>query len=371
MNSHEEYDVLDATETAPPAVGDVSDTGTIEVAPITAEEHELSQKSLEALMTSVRSNIESGENKILLSQFNEEHFLDLEGEHLEYAMIEGVEKELGTAPAEWAVFIGGLASVKEDYKKEMLDLARSGKRVLFVAPEKGVPTTREDEDYFIARAGALPETIRNKAEAAAQLLEHLGITGANIIGHSQGGAVATALVGMRPGLAKRLLLDNPVGIIGGDTTRNLLSRAHHEAKGGAGATDAFRGSGALALQLMRYPVWRATKEIPSIARTDIRPMLAHMKKLKADGGKGPEIVLINSNSDLIYTKEDVEKGLGDDPLNEYIDRYVVRADKDAGHQKFGDRDDGELELQIIDDRSLIHQIINEPTEVPGADRQQP
>lgn len=249
----------------------------------------------------------------------------------------------------------------------MLDLARSGKRVLFLSPDKGVSPTSEDTDYFNARAGALPSTIRDKASAVALLLEHLGATNVNMIGHSQGGAVATALTGMRPKLVDRLILDNPAGLIGEDSVKDLIHRVANEARGEASVESTVSHASGVAWKqikkIARLPLFRATKEIPGIAHTDIRPILEQMQKEKSQGRLGPEIILINSNNDQIFKTADVEMGLGTDLLTQYVDRWVMYKDKNAGHGKIN-RQDGELLTQVLGDdapirTSVIHQIITE------------
>lgn len=301
----------------------------------------------------IKEQMEAALRSDLEAQFNESHQLQLGKKSLEYAMINPVNESKEAIDTEWAVFIGGLGAGKDTYKTEMIDLALSGKRTVFVAPSKGIVPESEDTDYFNAWAGGLPEPIRNKAVAVAKLLEHLGITDANIIGHSEGGAVAAALSGMRPQLVKRLLLDNPAGMIGEDTTRELLHRVADERKAEAPSLEKMWK---YAKGLIQFPFW---KDIPAIADTDVRPILEHIKRSKQKDGKGTEIILINSNNDQIFTKEDIEAALGEDPLTQYVDRYVVRIDKNAGHQKTTEREDGELFLQVIDDRSLIHQILTE------------
>lgn len=317
---------------------------------------------INAVTERVHKALEQSAEIELERQFAESHFLTLEKEQLEYALVAPVPTPPEGTPKEWTVFIGGFSAVKDVYKQEMFDLARFGQHVLFLAPNKGITPTTEDTDYYNVRAGALPDTIRNKASAVALLLEQLQITNANIIGHSQGGAVATALTGARPAIAKRLILDNPAGLIGVDSVGKLLGRVADEAR----VENPGAQSGAMWIkqikQLVRIPLFRATKEIPGIARTDIRPILANLKHLVAEGSARPEIILINSNNDQVFPKEDVEAGIGGSPFESYIDRWVMYADKNAGHGKF-DREESGLYPELMDEppmrTSVIHQILTE------------
>ena len=328
----------------------------------TPEDAKARKSTIDEVVSSITHNFEKHEKELLLDEFAQRHYYQTDNERLEYATMNDSGSEIESQLEEWAIFIGGLGSVKETYEAEMLDLALSGKHTLFVAPDEGTPPTYEENDYCNARAGALPDTIRNKAAAVAALLKHLEIINANIIGHSQGGAVAATLAGMHPELAKRLLLDNPVGLIGKDSTSSLLRRVADEVKIESEFTESIKSVGRQFARLFHSILWRVTEEVPGIAHTDIRPILESIKKSKARNGAGPEIILINSNNDQIFKKEAIEKGLGNDPLTQYIDRYAVRADKNAGHQKFGGREGGELLIQVIEEQpthSIIHQILTE------------
>lgn len=359
MNTAELEPIIDITEE-----GDSEQKNNVDVRTWTPSETIDSSNNEEIAQESekVLNHLEEAQRKYAENQFFTTHIFATEEEKIPYTMIipESTQSNMENDSADWVVFIGGLGGIKDTYKREMIDLALAGKHVLFVAPEKGVPPTSEKEDYFNARAGTLPQTIRNKATAVALLLENLGIERASIIGHSQGGAVAAALSGMKPSLTKKLLLDNPVGIIGEDSTRGLLKRASEEAQLEKGAAESIKKWGAHLVKLLHNPYWRATKEIPGIAHTDIRPILEYMKKMKIEKNIGPEIVLINSQSDKLFTQDDIRKSLGENPLDEYVDRWVLRAKKDAGHQKLiGTRSDAGLALQIIDDPDIILQIITE------------
>lgn len=323
--------------------------------------NEVPQPKAEIASKPLTPELTKERDEALLAQFNQTYEFQLPHEVMQYAMINPDGGHEERESDEWAVFIGGFASIKETYMSEMLDLAKSGKRVLFLSPDKGAQPENEDTDYFNTRsgsgAGTLPGTIRAKAAAVALLLEHLGVTQANVIGHSQGGAVATAFAGIRPKLVSRLLLDNPAGLIEKDTIGGLLHRVRDEAKVEFGASQSTATWWKQLKRLAQFPLFRATKEIPGIARTDIRPMLEHLKNLKSQGGSGPEVILINSNNDQLFPKEAVEAGIGKDALERYVDRWLVYADENANHGKV-DRNDGELLIELTR-KSVIHQIITE------------
>src|SRR3989344_3240889 len=99
-------------------------------------------------------------------QFSEKHILPLEEETLEYTLV-CPENESGQA--EWTVIIGGFSSTKEMWKEEILDLAQSGKRVVFVTPDKGIAPTADEADYFKGDGKTIPPTIQRKMAAVKRL----------------------------------------------------------------------------------------------------------------------------------------------------------------------------------------------------------
>jgi pimeloyl-ACP methyl ester carboxylesterase len=310
----------------------------------------------------VRSSLEASRDRVLLEQFHTPHTLSLPHETLSYTIVDPVTAGLAPASSEWVVFVGGFSSIKENYQSEMLELARAGKRILFLSPDKGATPTSGEADYLSARAGDLPDTVRNKAAAVTLLLRHLGIASAQIIGHSQGGAVAGAVAGMAPGLAKRLILDNPAGLTERSHTSELLKRVREEAKHGARGQDTHTWIKQIK-NVLRMPVFRATQEIPAIAHTDIRPILRNIRSQKETGHVTPEVVLINAESDRIFPSEMVEAGLGEHP-DEFVDRWAMHSNKETGHGKF-DRKPGLYPQIMADHTSVIHQIVTDPVPHPS------
>ncbi|KUJ69023.1 alpha/beta hydrolase [Streptomyces albus subsp. albus] len=151
----------------------------------------------------------------------------------------------GEGPAR--VHVHGLGSSSAPYHAHIAaDPRLAGRRSLFVdLPGHGLSDRPRDFGY----------TLEGHAGALARVLEAAGAAGAEVVGHSMGGAVAIVLAHHRPDLVSRLVLTEanldpyPPGTVGGS--------------GIAGYTEEeFVHGGGWASTLERVgPVWRATMRL--------------------------------------------------------------------------------------------------------------
>ena len=109
------------------------------------------------------------------------------------------------------------------------------------------------------------------------------------------------------------------------------------------------------------------KEIPDVARTDILPLLAGIKRRRKEiGGEFPKVILLNANKDPLFQKDQIEKRLGlnedakEDPLDKYIDNWVMFIDKNMGHGKYKRPTPGVMPVVFNESRrnSVITKILN-------------
>jgi pimeloyl-ACP methyl ester carboxylesterase len=102
----------------------------------------------------------------------------------------------GAEPAR--VYVHGLGSVSAVYHAHIAARPElAGRRSLFVdLPGHGISDRPDDFGY----------TLDDHADALAAVLDAAGLTGAELIAHSMGGAVAVVLAHRRPGLVSRLVL---------------------------------------------------------------------------------------------------------------------------------------------------------------------
>ena len=312
--------------------------------------------------------------------FLQTHELEFEGDNLEYAKIEPQGEALKSD--DWVVFVGGFNTAKESYYSELLNLARSGRKVLFINPETNVELENMQDDGITAD---IPKVIRTEALALQSVLAHEGISGADFVAHSRGGAVASTLIAANPGIAKRVLLDSPAGLTGKESALKLLGRSLAEfgsetmAKIGNPETESERTEhdeippfhDNFQKRLAHRFGWKVGKEMPAIAKTDIRPLLEHIKNTNIgteDRKAVVEIILLNANSDHIFTPEKIGKALGDDPFR-YLDRWANYVEKEAVHGKISRPIAGAIPdiLQTSDNGavlrpSMIAHILSEQSE---------
>ena len=156
------------------------------------------------------------------AEFSKVFVHEFMGEQLNYTKIEPSVEQLRNQ--DWVVFVGGFNTAKESYYKELLNLAQSGRKILFINPE----TVAEIEDDDEGVTSSIPLTIRSQAAALSSVMEQEGIAKADFVAHSRGGAVAATLIAKNPGIAKRVLLDSPAGITGKEGRISLLKRSFTE-----------------------------------------------------------------------------------------------------------------------------------------------
>ncbi|MFF5536819.1 alpha/beta fold hydrolase [Streptomyces cinerochromogenes] len=115
---------------------------------------------------------------------------DSRGSHIRWTEVPGAE------PAR--VYLHGLGSMSAVYHAHIAARPELvGRRSLFVdLPGHGTSDRPRDFGY----------TLEDHADAVAAALDAAGVTGAELIAHSMGGAVAVVLAHRRPGLVSRLVL---------------------------------------------------------------------------------------------------------------------------------------------------------------------
>ncbi len=288
---------------------------------------------------------------------------------IEYAKIEPLESTLKSP--NWVIFVGGFNSQKEGYYDELLNLAQSGRKILFVNPETNVEIDEEEIPEVI---GDIPQVIRTEAQALGHILVHEGISRADFVAHSRGCAVTSTLLAANPSLGSRVLLDSPAGLTGKESTLQLLKRSVTEfgsertAKTNHSISNTQPNERPLPhfkKRLLDHIGWKLLKEIPAIAHTDIRPLLEHIRNAQEEEGvRAAEIILLHGNNDHIFTPEKVEDALGEDPFR-YVDRWANYIEKDARHGKIARPHPGVIPQVFSDETtgqqrpSAIAHLLNE------------
>lgn len=240
--------------------------------------------------------------------------------------------------AEWFVFVGGFSQGKEGYADNLYDVAKSGRNILYTNPLKGIPVVDVSDSMFLDTL-RVPPVMAAKANEVRLLLKEKGIEHAHVSGHSQGTAVSAVLSALKPQLARKMILDAPAGLRGGDSSwritfstvigkrelKGQLAKLAKELENGlarhdgeteeeyqARVADVIRrvnqwdvdlGSSELNEGLL----WRLTKEVPALAKFSMLPVLERLdrerKREGSDDNRG--IYLISSHSDRTFEADKV------------------------------------------------------------------
>lgn len=285
------------------------------------------------------------------------HTIEVNGEVATYHMAEPPFDP--TVSQEWIVFVGGFSTTKEKYYEELLHLAQSGRKVLFINPEMSAHTI-EDEHPLTAHMHA---TIKSEADLLRRVLDAEGIDKADFVAHSRGAAVATTLIAQNPGRARRVLLDSPAGLIGKDTPKELMARSRKEMFARIKTEHSLKPLTSFAGRFLRRLNLHLKEEIPAIADTDIRPLLKTIHDYSYEhADDAVETILLNPQSDLIFPPDRIEAALGADPF-EYFNNWMQYADSKAYHgQIYHPRTIGAEadKLPAQQRHTLIEELINTP-----------
>ncbi|MEU4346287.1 alpha/beta hydrolase [Streptomyces sp. NPDC023838] len=202
----------------------------------------------------------------------------------------GRDERVGEADLPPLVYVHGLGSASTVYHAHVAAHPRLAvRRQLFVdLPGHGISDRPADFGY----------SLEEHADALAAALDAAGATGADIAGHSMGGAVAIVLAARRPDLVSRLVL----------TEANLDPHPTPAAGSSGIATyteDDFVHGGGFAAVLDRIgPVWAATMRLAD-------PLALHRTALGLVRGTQPTMrhLLMGLPIDRTYLVGDVDNDL--------------------------------------------------------------
>ncbi|MET8244146.1 alpha/beta hydrolase [Streptomyces sp. NPDC005202] len=222
----------------------------------------------------------------------------------------------GEEPAR--VYVHGLGSVSAVYHAHIAARPEvAGRRSLFVdLPGHGISDRPEQFGY----------TLEEHADALAAALDEAGLTGAELIAHSMGGAVAIVLAHRRPDLASRLVLTEANLDPFPPPTAGSSGIASHE-------EDAFvNGDHARVLEKVG-PLWAATMRLAD-------PRGLHRSAVGLRRGSAPTMrsILLGLTVDRVYLQGELSGELGGREELEAAGVRVVTV-PGAGHNVMFDNPD--------------------------------
>lgn len=309
-------------------------------------------------------------DKISNEDFDEQFFvqkISVEGHEFSFVKVEPSEK----ISEQYVVFIGGFSAGAAEYKSEIKDLAKSGRKVFFINPLKGIEVP--DHDHTQMQNFDVPPTIQMKTAEVLRALEIAGIQRADFVGHSQGAIISAMVSSLRSGIAENLVLTNPAGMHGEDSRRALVGRTAvglgaqqienakrmiNENNEASRITDVI-GSVLKGTEIQKSPIWRFAEEIPGIVNSNLIPVLKNLKERQAalTEEEKTKITLVTANADRTFSPERIDANLGVDSDNsesvetlfkEVLDSSMMYVEKNAGH-----------EAPIYEKAGLAAQIVNE------------
>ncbi len=202
----------------------------------------------------------------------------------------------------WVVVIGGFSTSEAAYAAEISELKNSGKSVLFIKYDKDI-----------------------KSELRVKKIEQ-----ADFVVYSYDCRMLHFAIEY-PERVKRLVLINPAGLIGKDTTKDLLFRFARQMVEEAYTLVRTAPSNPRILLTAAKVVWefvgtaiRNLRELPKIAHSDIVPLLLKLKQLKV------EVILLHAYSDRVFPQARIINTLGEDPC-QLVAGWAMFKEKDASH----------------------------------------
>jgi pimeloyl-ACP methyl ester carboxylesterase len=302
------------------------------------------------------SHTSSPQEKITESEFQSqfiEQSLQLNGAECVFVSIEPNEK----ISNQTVLFIGGFGAGAKEYFAEIQEIAKSGRKVLFLNPLQGI--SPNEADGSIMNEFAIPDTIQHKTAEVIAALEAFNLERVDMVCHSQGAVIGATLSLLRPGLAEDLALLNPAGMHGADTSaalvgRTVLGLAEQQIqnvrgvlkRGGDERSRVFDAVGSVAkgTQILKKPLWRFQQEIPGIIDSNIIPVLQQIRARQQllEEGMHTKITLVTANKDRTFSPQKIEQNLAElspdtatveDFFGEAIDSYAMYIDKNAGHEE--------------------------------------
>lgn len=201
------------------------------------------------------------------------------------------------------ILIGGFATERPAYAAEIAEIERSGKEVLFLNPR-----------------GTIEEKVRNIERELDREVD--------LVAYSQGCMVA-AIIASHCNAVRRVILINPVGLIGKDSPIRLICRfARQTIEEVYVLKCAFRlnfmplristrvSLGFLKNCLCNPHIWR---DVSDIAKANIVPLIHEARN------RGVEVVLLSARNDRVFPADRIEAS------GFLVDRWAMFVWKDASH----------------------------------------
>lgn len=256
----------------------------------------------------------------------------------------------GTTKEPLVVCIGGFSQGIDAYADELYDLYRAGYRCLYMNPIQGERAALYASHKTFQEKYHVPKVVMRKVVAVAKTLGEISPESFHLIGHSQGGMIATHVAAYMPERCHSLTIVSPEGFQSEQTPLWIATKFAYQATDQAfdvskrllqGEREMIEPSSRAGRTFMRHffqkTLWRFLREIPAGISVDLRPLLLDLKQTPV------HVTLLNAHSDRLFTTDEYETALrtagsdsedGEDPFV-LVDQWTMFARKGAGHTALG------------------------------------
>ncbi len=250
----------------------------------------------------------------LEKQFENEEVLSIEG-HLVHVLDIKPREAKTEAPVVMAPGYGTLSPA--DSKVNILEMARQGRRTLFVDEPRGVDGVLKNEKSEEQRLAEekIEKFFLRQAETLIAVLDKKGIEQTDAVGHSEGCLYLVVAASLYPERFRNLVLFDPAGMVGDDSPASLAYRFLKENIAETIETNEKRSAGVMSapaeeqtkrgdkdfLAYLKEDLPESIDEVRSIAKQQIRTLL------KRAHAKGVMISIVQGIDDNVFPMDRVQE----------------------------------------------------------------
>lgn len=259
--------------------------------------------------------------KSLEDQFAHPERIRIGEEDIDVYDISPEQRKTATA----TILAPGFSATPMAHEQNILELAKSGRRVISVDSPHGLSTHTVEHDL----SNNFPEVELAKLSAVIQALNKRDIEQADVVAHSEGAIYMALAVLLYPHRFRNIVFINPGGMIGKDNVfrlgKGMVTELLRQAKNESKRTDSDRYAQKLQNPLIPIKVLvsnlkRTWASVQAITDSDIVEIMKELKE------QGIGISVIHGVDDSVFPMERVQNEIGADALTGF---YSVR----GGHNE--------------------------------------
>lgn len=210
-------------------------------------------------------------------------------------------------------WLGGWGTTTAVSEENIINLAERGRRTLAVDAPHGIESAAIPESAT-ERAREMPDIELRKVAALLRALDEKGIEQTDVVAHSEGAIYGVMAVLLRPEKFRNMVLVDPAGMVGEDTTGRLVKGAALDiclqtariykkllTQEGFKAFQQSNTAAKAVMQVFASNPRRTVESVGVIAETQIHELLKTLKDL------GVKISIVHGVDDKFFPMERVQK----------------------------------------------------------------